>query len=134
MPATYWIARDANTVLLILRGEVDLRERMSLIRAIIMDEAFVPGMAVLEDRRELQTIDDSNTIQCFLSVVKHAGEAFRGTRWAAVTPDSVGYGMMNVMAVWAEDLGILLRPFRSMGDACSWLRQSEEANGARPSL
>ena len=54
MPVTYWVAKDANTVLLILGGGTDLSARTSVVKDIIMDEAFVPGMSVLEDRRELQ--------------------------------------------------------------------------------
>ena len=123
MPASFWIARDANTVLLVLRGDVDLNERTSAIRDIIKGETFVSGMDILEDRRELKTIESTASIQEWLSTLADYGHALNGTRWAIVASSPAAYGMANVTSVLAEEHGLSIRGFNNMGEACTWLRR-----------
>jgi hypothetical protein len=78
---------------------------------------------VLSDHRELATPATPEQIKALMIAIEDRGASLHGSRCAVVVATDASYGMMRLMAVHAEGVGIDVGVFRTMKEAEAFLEQ-----------
>jgi crotonobetainyl-CoA:carnitine CoA-transferase CaiB-like acyl-CoA transferase len=125
MPTTYRIDDKAEIVYFLAIGtttEEDWGETRSQISA---DPLYRPGMSVLVDAREHESLLSTAFIKRTTEDLKARFEPADVPRWAIVVTRRVAYGLGRMFALLAETGDIDVRVFRDIDDAEKWLRDTQ---------
>ncbi len=121
MPIEMRVKGAERLVLGKLRGAVGTREMIDALDGVVADPGFRPGFDVLSDHREIASPLAPDQLEALLGHLSTLGGSFAGSRWAIVTTAPASYGMMRMLSVLAEPIGLEVRVFREMDEAREWL-------------
>ena len=121
MPFTYEIDEERDYLAVSASGKITSREALATYDEIVADPRFHPGMKILSDHRELDTVLPIAFVRAWVSRMEEAGALFKGTRAALVESGTVRYGMARMASILAEPTQIVLRVFRDIDEARRWL-------------
>ena len=85
-----------------------------------------PGVKynILSDLRERSTAETPEQIRVIMDAISVRGQALRGGRCGVVVSTDASYGMMRLMAVHAEAIGIQVGVFRKLEEAVAFVAPS----------
>lgn len=121
MPFTYKIDRASRIVSVTVSGRVTAEEALQAFDAMVSDPEFIPGMDVLSDHRQMETVLPVGFVSALINRVRTAGELMAGTRWAMVEVRAASYGMAMMASALAASMPVEIRAFRDPEDARAWL-------------
>jgi hypothetical protein len=121
VPFSYEIDRGRDFVSIVASGKITTEEALATFDAIVGEPGFHPGMKILSDHRDLETVVPIAFIKAWISRIEEAGKLFRGTRAALVESGTVRYGMARMASILTEPTAIEMRVFRDVEEARNWL-------------
>jgi hypothetical protein len=121
MPFTYVIDREAKLVSVTVSGEVTPEEALDTFNEIVSHPDFCPGMNVLSDHRQMQTIMPTRFVGTLISRIRSVREQLAGAKWAMVETSPAGYGMARMASGLAGFLDVDIQVFRTVEEARIWL-------------
>jgi hypothetical protein len=121
VPFTYEIDEDRDFLSIVASGRITTEEALATYDAIVAEPSFNPGMKILSDHRELETVLPIAFVRAWISRIEEAGKLFRGTRAALVESGTVRYGMARMASILTEPTSIEMRVFRDIDEARRWL-------------
>ena len=129
MPITYTISRKERLITAHPTGFIRADDLHQLIRALLADPDFVPGLRGLYDSREaepditvLQLAEVANEVRELLN---------RGLgRIALVAQSQATYRVEKTFSVLARAIGIDVDVFREIEAAEAWLEDNNESSGS----
>lgn len=121
MPFTYTIDRESQLVSVVVSGHVTSEEALQAFDAIVSDPEFVPGMDVMSDHRQMETVLPVGFVSALINRVRGAGDLMAGTRWAMVEARAASYGMAMMASALAASMPVEIRAFRDPEEARAWL-------------
>jgi hypothetical protein len=112
-------------------GEASFSNTAAFVRELLEDERYRPGLKILIDYTELQTIEySSGELRGMIDRVIAMEEKMQSGYCAIVVPTPVVYGVMRIWEAEIESATkARLRLFRGREDAIAWLRDPD-AGGA----
>jgi hypothetical protein len=121
MMVTTLVDHSARLVRFTVSGTVETAEMLAAL-----DDALrqlEPGASynVLSDHRELVRAVTPEQIRILMSALSVRGHALRGGRCGVVVSTDASYGMMRLMAVHAEAIGIKVGVFRTLEEAVAFI-------------
>jgi hypothetical protein len=128
MPFKYAIDHEARLVSVTVSGQVTAEEALKAFEEIVSHSDFRPGMKVLSDHRQMETVMPTRFVGALISRVRSFREKLSGARWAMVETSAAGYGMARMASVLAESMQVEIQVFRTVEEARLWLLGS----GAEP--
>jgi hypothetical protein len=126
VPFTYTIDGTRGFVSIVASGKITKADALATFDEIIADPDFRPGMQILSDHRELDTVVSSAFVKAWINRIAERGELFSGSRAALVESSIVRYGMARMASILAEATPLELRVFRDVDQARRWLEGSAE--------
>ena len=124
MMVTTLVDQPARLVRFTVSGTVETPEMLAAL-----DDALrqlEPGVQyiVLSDHRELVRAVTPEQIRVLMDALARRGQALRGCRFGVVVSTDASYGMMRLMAVHAEAIGIQVGVFRKLEEAMAFVAKS----------
>jgi len=124
MMVTTLVDQPARLVRFTVSGTVETPEMLAAL-----DDALrqlEPGVQynVLSDHRELVRAVKPEQIRVLMDALARRGQALRGCRFGVVVSTDASYGMMRLMAVHAEAIGIQVGVFRKLEEAMAFVSKS----------
>ena len=128
MPITYSISAEQRRINAIATGIIRADDLHGLIRSLLADPAFVPGLRALYDASNAEP--DITVLQ----LAEVAGEVrqllSRGlSRIAIVSHSPATYRVANTFTVLAQAIGIDVDVFRELPEAEAWLAEHNDTSG-----
>ncbi len=121
MPITYRFESNALAIFR-LTGTVPDAAVMEMANRFLSDERVRPGVRILSDHRELQSVITTDALHDIHERVRSDIELLEGARIALVSQRPACFGMMRLFTLLAHALPIKVRDFRDMEDAAAWLQ------------
>jgi hypothetical protein len=118
---TYTIDDQLGLVVVVARGGITDEEALATFDAVMADPRFRPGMSILHDNRELETVVTPAFVKAFVARIERSGDLLRGSRSAFVESGSARYGMARMASALSESTPIEIRVFRDIDEARRWL-------------
>jgi hypothetical protein len=103
-----------------ISGEVSRQEVSEGIFQAITDERFTTGSYLVIDLQETQTNFSSNDLRFLATFLKELGEKISSPIIATVS-DSLHFGLMRMLQVYAESCGFEVKVFHKEKEAIEWL-------------
>jgi SAM-dependent methyltransferase len=132
LPVEHWVERDRRRVRAVVFGPLSIVEIVHAIDASVADPDFEPGFDVLSDHREVRQPITTAQLEAMVGHLGTLSEKLSGARWAVVTGSPASYGMMRMLAVFAERVGITVRAVHSLDEAEQWLASGDGARSGLP--
>jgi hypothetical protein len=128
MPITYSISAEERRINAVATGIIRADDLRGLIRSLLADTAFVPGLRALYDARNAEP--DITVLQ----LAEVAGEVRqllnRGLgRIAIVAYSPATYRVAKTFTVLAQAIGIDADVFRELPEAEAWLAEDSDISG-----
>jgi hypothetical protein len=128
MPITYSISAEERRINAIATGIIRVDDLHGLIRSLLADPAFVPGLRALYDA------SDAEPDITVLQLAEVAGEVrqllSRGlSRIAIVAHSPATYRVAKTFTVLAQAIGIDVDVFRELPEAEAWLAENNDSSG-----
>ena len=120
MSITYRFASNALAIFR-LTGTVPDEAMMEMANRFLSDERVRPGMRILSDHRELQSVITTDGLHDLHERIRSDIERIEGARVAFVSQRSAHLRMMRMFAALAHELPVEVQAFRDMEDAAEWL-------------
>ena len=133
MPGHYCIDEAAGCAVLTISGEpLSWPAFVSLVSAMIDDPGYQPGMAVLEDVRDLATPPPNDCMRAMVGLFQLRTDRLAGARWAMVVggDHAAMYGLGRMAEILAHESPVTFSVFRALDDARAWLREDATADVA----
>jgi hypothetical protein len=121
MPVHQEVDAARGRVIAKVYGEVTLEQMIATIDASVRDPAFRPGFDVLSDHLGIEKVITTQQLKGVVNHLRSLSQYMSGSRWAIVTRDPASYGMMRMLSVYAEEIPMDVRVFKSMDQAEEWL-------------
>ncbi|MBM2845760.1 MAG: hypothetical protein HW407_1072 [Bacteroidetes bacterium] len=119
---------DADAVIFQITGQGDLQEYRDAIAKLLTQPYFHMNLNTIWDLREAvasdRTVED---LRLAASLSKRSAH-LRGTSWktAIVVAGDLGFGLARMFEVFADGAPYLLGIFRTMEEACVWIKSPLE--------
>jgi hypothetical protein len=128
MPITYTISREQKRVTAFATGIIRADDLHGLIRALLADTGFVPGLRGLYDSRYAEP---DITIMQLAEVAGEVRQLLnRGLgRIAIVAQSQNTYRVAKTFTVLARAIGIDVDVFRELAAAEAWLAENNDVSG-----
>jgi len=121
MPFTYVIDREARLVSVTVSGQVTPEEALKAFDEIVSHSDFRPGMNVLSDHRQMETLMPTRFVGALISRVRGFREKLSGAKWAMVETSAAGYGMARMASGLAQAMQVEIQVFHTLEEARLWL-------------
>lgn len=133
MPIRAWVDEDAKLARFEIVGEWTTDEMIESVSATLDAIGERAGFDLLSDHRLTAEPATPDQIRALVSHLTRKGSALVGRRAAVIVGNATSYGMMRMLGVHAERIGIEVAIFSSLPEAMAWLRPSAASQGgARP--
>lgn len=129
MPISYDFDEITETVIMRVEGSFTLDEMLTGMDTVFADPRVKPGFALLSDHRG---IGDPATSAQLRGMVDHASLSpgkLSGSRWAIVVSKPASHGMIRMLAVLVEELGVTVEIFKEVEPAMDWLHGGADSGG-----
>ncbi len=126
MSIRYWVQPERRRICTEIVGDFTSEEIRETISNSLTDPDCGPGFHILSDHRRIGEPIKTAELKQMLGFLASFRDKLRGTRWAIVTIKPASMGMMNMLAVMANDLPLEVRVFQSKKTAELWLDQSAQ--------
>lgn len=126
MPIRYWIQPERRRICTEIVGDFTFEEIRETISDSLTDPDYSPGFHILSDHRRIGEPIKTAELKQMLRFLASFQDKLRGIRWAIVALKPASLGMMNMLAVLADDLPFEVQVFLSMKKAEHWLEQIEQ--------
>jgi hypothetical protein len=126
------VDQNARLIRFTVSGTVETTEMLAAL-----DDALrqlEPGRPydVLSDHRELVRAVTPEQIRALMGALSVGGQAIQGGRCGVVVSTDASYGMMRLMAVHAEAVGIKVGVFRKLEEAVAFIAEAPRTPSAAP--
>jgi hypothetical protein len=121
MAITYEIDEDAGIATVTASGSIGQAEDLECFRALLADRAYRPGMGLLLDYRERESVATTEQVKQFVAAGEKLREAFGDPRIAVVVSGDVAFGMARMYSALAEESSVPTSVFRDLEEAMRWL-------------
>ena len=121
MPVSWTIDAENRRVLARLVGDVQLHEMLDVITASTEDPRYRPGFDILSDHTQVGRVVDTGQVHAVVAHLQALADRLAGSRWAIYTRKPASFGMMRMLAVYAEKVPMHVRVFRTAHEAQAWL-------------
>ena len=123
MPFRVEIDQQDQIISFALSGTLNTADMMAAL-----DKGFLaatPGLryAFLSDHRALEEPATSAQVSMVLQKISELRGVYEQSRWAIVVALTASYGMMRLLQVHAEKIGLEVEIFRDLAEANRWVRQ-----------
>ena len=102
-------------------GEVTVADLLDGVTTAVSDPRFERGFDVFSDHTEIEKVISPAQVHSLVDHLQKASASLAGARWAIVTVKPASYGMMRMLAVYAERVPMEIRVFLSHDEAEQWL-------------
>ena len=119
MGISYRIDKADQLITATAHGDVSFQDYRALLAVMIEDPDFDPEYDRLWDLRQGDPVLSADEVR---GVAKVVARVVGGRRAAIVAPGDVAYGLSRMYSVFLEDAGIDVQPFRTLGEATTWLK------------
>jgi hypothetical protein len=109
-----------------VEGDWTTEDMISVASAGVRSIAGREGWDVLCDITRTNRASTPDEIRRLVQVLAAEGSALRGRRSAMVVSNPTSYGMMRMLAVHAEPIGIEVQIFNDVAAALRYLRPAEQ--------
>lgn len=121
MPIDYMIDAEAGMVTVTARGPVSQADDLGCFRALLADRDFTPGLKLLLDYRERESVASTDEARELVDEMGRLGKQFGDSRFALVVSSDLAYGMGRMVSSLAERSFPPVAVFRDLEAARSWL-------------
>jgi hypothetical protein len=129
MALSYEIDPHDGVVRLLRTHHPSFLEWRGLVESVLIDPAFTPGLAILDDRREDREAPPRAEVEAVAAWIRANADRLGSVRWAIVLDSSAkaAYGMARAAEFLAGTSGVMWRVFTSYEDARAWATRTESA-------
>jgi hypothetical protein len=106
-----------------LNGEWDTAEMLAVTHEAYAAASQHRGFDILSDNRGSARTATPEQVRKLAELMVREGTMFAGRRAAIVVSSQVQYGMIRMLSARAAPLGLEVRPFFTMEEALSFLRE-----------
>jgi hypothetical protein len=127
MAISFFVDPERRLVELTVSGEFETEEIIAAVDSIASHPDFQPGFDLYSDNRGVTRPITTKQVLRLTAHLAHATPEFAGMRVAFVTGSVVSFGMMRMMASFAEEAAVTVRAFDNDAVARAWLaREADE--------
>jgi len=127
MPIEISLDADRQRVVARIYGRVTLEEIREAAGGVFGDPAMRPGFKVLSDHIGIEEALTTEAVHGLAGFLDANRPILRGVRWAVVTSRQASFGMMRMLAAYAES-AVSIRVFLDPAEAEVWLDGSDDAD------
>ena len=121
MPISHSFDEITGTVLIEVEGSFTLDDILTTVGAVLADPRVPPGFPLLSDHRRIGEPATSEQLEGMVRHARLTPEKLSGSRWAFVVSKPASHGMMRMLSVLVEELGVTVDVFRDIDPAMAWL-------------
>ena len=118
---TTLVDQKARLVRFTVSGTVGTPEMLAALDDALRQLESGARYNVLSDHRDLTTAVTPEQIRVLMDALSVRGQGLRGGRCGVVVSTDASYGMMRLMAVHAEAIGIQVGVFRKLEEAMAFI-------------
>jgi len=120
----YTVEFTGDRVILTTAGEVDVADVERLVRELVADPRFTPGLPILADHTQLEaaSLTSAETRQIGLIFVDF-GARIGPSPLSVVVRDAVTFGLVRMAATYAAAAPLKAKVFYSRAEAEAWLAE-----------
>lgn len=123
MPITQRVDRERRRVVVEVWGRITVKDILRAIDLAIADPDFEPGFDFLSDHRRVERPLTTRQAKRTAAHLESHRADMAHARWAVVTGNPASYGMIRMLAVYAEKVPVTVRAFKRMEEAEAWLAE-----------
>lgn len=121
MPIRAWVDEDDKLARFEIVGEWTTGEMIDAVSRTLDEIGERTGFDLLSDNRLTAEPATPEQIRALVSHLTRQGSALIGRRAAVVVGNETSYGMMRMLGVYTERIGIEVGIYSSVADAMRWL-------------
>ena len=122
MPITSAVDPSQRLIRFTVSGVIETSEILRAIDEVLPQIDETGGFDIISDHRALEQAATSDQIRALVEHLRIHGERLQGSRFAVIVGSEASYGMMRLLAVRAERLGIIVGVFWDEASALAVLR------------
>ena len=129
MPITAWVDEADKLARFEIIGEWTTEEMLRAVSRTLDALGGREGFDLLSDHRLIGKPATPEQIRALVGHLSRTGSALAGRRAAVVVGNAASYGMMRMLGVHAESIGIEVGIFATIPEAMEWLRRTPGHSG-----